>query len=69
MYSMVRDHLIISTFPLSGNGVCILVLTQKKKDLGLKPSFTNLLILLVRSKIGEDLQVVRIFSTLCELQF
>ena len=30
-----------------GNIICIWVLTKKKKELGLKPSFTNLLILLV----------------------
>ena len=35
------------TFLLSGNGTCILDLTKRKKNLGLKPSFTNLLILLV----------------------
>ena len=31
----------------TGNTVCILVLTIKKKDLGLKPSFIDLLTLLV----------------------
>ena len=36
---------ILSLFP--GNIICILVLTKKKKELGLKPSFTHLLILLV----------------------
>ena len=30
-----------------GNIVCIILLTWKKKELGLKPSFTDLLIFLV----------------------
>ena len=36
------------TDSIPGNSICILVLTKKKEDLGMKPSFIDLLILLVK---------------------
>ena len=41
-------RLLTSPATCSGNTVCILVLTIKRKDLGLKPCFIDLLTLLVR---------------------
>ena len=52
----------------TGNTVCILVLTIKKKDLGLKPSFIDLLTLLVINCGGitfRCLIILRRFVTCC----
>ena len=47
-------------FDYLGNLICILVLTKKKQDLGLKPSFTNLLILLVSKIRYSQVLITRI---------